>query len=112
MTRLTAILMGAALAGVLAVPAAAQDDKVKKGEALFAAQKCGVCHSVAGKGNKQHPLDGVGKTISADLARLWLVDPKAAEAKTGKHGKPAMRSYAKLPAEDLDALVAYVLSLK
>jgi len=106
------VVMGSVLSVFLAAPAAAQDAQIAKGEAAFAAQKCTVCHSVAGKGNKKFPLDGVGKTLTADVAKLWLVDPKAAEAKTGKVGKPAMRSYAKLPAEEIDALVAYMMSLK
>ncbi|MDP1568943.1 MAG: cytochrome c [Vicinamibacterales bacterium] len=105
-------VMGTALLGLLATPAAAQDAKVAKGEALYASQKCALCHAIDGKGNKKFPLDGVGKTATADLVKLWLTDPKAAEAKTGKAGKPAMRSFAKLAADEVDALVAYMLSLK
>jgi mono/diheme cytochrome c family protein len=93
-------------------PCAAQDPQVARGAALFAEQKCTICHSVDGKGNKKHPLDGAGKTLTADLVRLWLTDVKAAEAKTGKKSSPAMKSYAALPPADLDALVAFVLSLK
>jgi mono/diheme cytochrome c family protein len=105
-----------ALAGVLlaalAAPAAAQDAPVAQGEALFSAQRCPLCHQVAGQGNKKYPLDGVGKTITADVVRLWLTDPKAAEAKTGKSGTPKMKSYASLAEADVEALVAYVMSLK
>ena len=105
-----------ALAGVLlaalAAPAAAQDPKVAHGEELFTQQRCTLCHQVAGTGNKKNPLDGVGKTITADLVKLWLTDPKAAEAKTGKSGTPKMKSYASLSEADVEALVAYVMSLK
>lgn len=112
MRVLGAVLMGAAFVMLTAGAAAAQDARVAKGEALYAAQKCSLCHSVAGQGNKKFPLDGVGKTITADVAKLWLTDPKAAEAKTGKAGTPKMRSYAKLTADEMDAIVAYVMSLK
>jgi len=112
MNTLRMTVMGAALLGLLAAPAAAQDGKVAKGEALYASQKCAMCHAIEGKGNKKFPLDGVGKTATADIVTLWLIDPKAAEAKTGKAGKPAMRSYAKLTADEVDALVAYMISLK
>ncbi|MGE0040558.1 MAG: cytochrome c [Vicinamibacterales bacterium] len=105
------LMVAGALVGALAAPVAAQD-KVAQGEALFASQRCTLCHQVAGKGNKKNPLDGVGKTITADLVKLWLTDPKAAEAKTGKTGTPKMKSYASLSEADVDALVAYVLSLK
>ena len=92
-----------------ALPAAAQD---AKGEKLFADNKCSICHSVAGKGNVKHSLDGMGKKLTADVIKLWLTDPKAAEAKAGVKAMPPMKSFATLPAEDIDALVAYVLSLK
>jgi mono/diheme cytochrome c family protein len=105
-----------AIAGVLvalwAAPAAAQDANVAKGEQLFAAQKCSICHAVAGKGNAKHPLDGAGARLNAETIKLWLTDPKAAEAKSGKKAMPPMKSFASLPAADIDALVAYVLSLK
>jgi mono/diheme cytochrome c family protein len=110
--RLGLVVVGAGLLVPLGSPARAQDAKAAQGEALFAAQKCSVCHSIEGRGNKRFPLDGVGGSVSADMLRLWLVDPKAAEAKTGKAGTPKMRSYEKLPPGDLDALVAYLLSLK
>lgn len=95
-----------------ALPASAQNATVAKGEQLFAAQKCSICHAVAGKGNAKHPLDGAGTRLTADMAKLWLTDPKAAEAKAGKKAMPPMKSFASLPAADIDALVAYVMSLK
>jgi mono/diheme cytochrome c family protein len=94
-----------------AVPAFAQDAAVAKGATLFAAQKCNICHSVQGKGGKK-PLDGAGSRLDTATAKLWLTDPKAAEAKTGKKATPPMKSFATLPAADIDALVAYVMSLK
>lgn len=109
-------VMGAVAAGVLvlvwAVPAGAQASKTAQGEKVFAAQKCSLCHGIAGKGNQKHALDGVGKTITAEMAKLWLTDPKAAEAKAGKKAVPPMKSFASLPPDDLEALVAYLLSLK
>ncbi|MDH4066201.1 MAG: cytochrome c [Acidobacteriota bacterium] len=112
MRRTMQMLMAGAIVALWALPAAAQDAKVAKGEQLFAAQKCSICHAVAGKGNAKHPLDGAGARLSADVIKLWLTDPKAAEAKAGKKAMPPMKSFASLPAEDIDALTAYVLSLK
>jgi mono/diheme cytochrome c family protein len=108
----TAVAIGVALA--LPVAAAAQDAKlIKRGEEVYAAQKCQTCHSVAGKGKKQNPLDGVGKKLSTDEIRQWIVDPVAMTKKTGSKKKPPMQNkYGKLPAEDIDALVAYMASLK
>ena len=94
-----------------AAPAWAQG-AAEKGAAVYAAQKCATCHSIAGKGQAKGPLDGVGSKLSADELREWLVDPAAAAKKHNATRKPPMRAYAKLPKEDLDALVAYMGSLK
>jgi len=97
------------VAGVASV--AAQD--VAHGEKVYAAQKCSVCHSIGGKGNAKGALDGVGSKLSADDIRAWIVDPVAMTAKTKAPRKPVMPAkYKSLPKEDLDALVAYMVSLK
>jgi mono/diheme cytochrome c family protein len=101
----------AALIVMMPSQAAAQD--AKQGETVYNAQKCSVCHSVAGKGNKANPLDGVGAKHSAADIRAWIVDPVAMTAKTGSTKKPPMpKKWAALPAAELDALVAYMQSLK
>jgi mono/diheme cytochrome c family protein len=92
---------------------AAQDDAVKKGEQVYAAQKCSICHSIGGKGGKQSPLDGVGTKLTADEIRQWILKPTEMTAKTKSTKKPPMPDkYSKLPAADIDALVAYMQSLK
>ena len=111
MRRTLTMLTAGALMGVWAIPAFAQDAKVAKGAALFESNKCSICHSVQGKGGKK-PLDGAGTRLDAATAKLWLTDPKGAEAKTGKKAMPPMKNFSSLPQEDIDALVAYVLSLK
>lgn len=103
---------GAAVAGVLMASAAfAQDATVAKGEAIYAAQKCALCHSIGDKGNKKGPLDGVGSKLTAADIRLWMTDAKAMTVKANATRKPEMKSYT-LPKDDLDALVAYMMSLK
>jgi mono/diheme cytochrome c family protein len=101
------------LVGGAKSPASAGQDDVKKGEQVYAAQKCQQCHSVAGKGKKQNPLDGVGKKLSSDEIRQWIVDPVTMAKKAESKKKPPMQNkYSKLPAGDIDALVAYMASLK
>jgi mono/diheme cytochrome c family protein len=99
--------------GLAAPYAAAQDAAlVKKGMEVYAAQKCAMCHSIAGVGGKSSPLDGVGKK-PADELRQWIVDPAGMTAKSKSTKKPPMPNrYSKLPAADIDALVAYMQSLK
>jgi len=112
-SMLSAAAVGFALA-IAAPPAAAQDAaQIKKGQEVYAAQKCQTCHSIAGKGAKQNPLDGVGAKLSADDIRKWITDPADMTAKSKSTKKPPMpNKWAKLPAADLDALVAYLQSLK
>ena len=96
----------------LASGAFAQDAKVDKGRTLFTAQKCTLCHAAEGKGNKKGPLDGVGSKLSAAEINQWITDPKGKTAKTKAERKPAMKAYPNLSAADVDALVAYLSTLK
>jgi mono/diheme cytochrome c family protein len=93
--------------------AAAQDKAlIEKGMKVYADQKCSVCHSIAGVGNAKGPLDSVGLRLTADDVREWMIHPAEMTKKTNAPRKPLMRAYPSLPKEDLDALVAYMLSLK
>lgn len=84
---------------------------VEKGKAVYAANKCQSCHLVDGKGNKRFPLDGVGAKLSEADIRSWIVSPAEMEARLEKPSKIKMKAYKLAPA-DLDALVAYMQSLK
>lgn len=83
-----------------------------KGAAVFAAQKCSMCHSLDGKGQAKGPLDGVGTKLKADEIRQWIVTPAEMTAKANATRKPAMRAYPNLPKEDLDALVTFLAAKK
>jgi mono/diheme cytochrome c family protein len=95
-----------------AMPAAAQDAKIQRGQKVYTDQKCAVCHSVAGKGNQKGALDAVGDKLSAEEIRQWLINPREMTGKTKATRKPPMPAFAKLSEEDLDALIAYMQSLK
>jgi mono/diheme cytochrome c family protein len=104
------VLVSSALISLVTVGAAAAQDQAR-GAQVYAAQKCMVCHSIAGKGNAKGPLDAVGTKLSAADLQAWLVDAVGQAAKTKASRKPPMKNYA-LPKEDLDALVAYLATLK
>ena len=108
MTRIVFVALMLAFAGT----AAAQDAAtLEKGKQVYSAQKCQVCHSVAGVGNKRGALDEVGSKLKADEIRQWIVAAPEMTAKTKAERKPPMKPYT-LPKDELDALVAYVASLK
>ena len=101
-----------AVSGASLGAARADDTDPVAGEKVFAAQKCSLCHQVAGKGNKNGPLDGVGKKLTADEMRAWLTTPAEMATKHNATRKPPMKSFASLSKSDLDALVAYLQTLK
>jgi mono/diheme cytochrome c family protein len=96
--------------------ASAQDAKVAKGKQLFTDQKCTMCHSIAGQGNVKGPLDDVGSKLTADEIRQWITDPATMAEKSKAERKPPMSMMAAkfkaLPKDDVDALVAYLSTLK
>jgi mono/diheme cytochrome c family protein len=100
-----------ALGFIVMTAAAAAAQSADAGKKVYDAQKCGVCHSVAGVGNKKGPLEDAAAKLSADQIRQWIVDAPTMSAKTNATRKPPMKAYM-LPKEDVDALVAYIQSLK
>ena len=91
--------------------AEAQTGLVERGQAVYEDQKCRLCHAVAGKGNKKGPLDDVGARLTAEELKAWIVSAKEMAAKTDSTRKPAMKDYVTLSDDDVDALVAYLLTL-
>ena len=98
----------------LAVPAFAQD--AAKGKQVYdaATPKCKVCHAVGGEGNAKGSLDGVGAKLKADEIKAWMRTPKEMAEKAKADRKPPMPAYSKetISDADLEALTAYLLSLK
>ena len=101
---------------LLATPivASAQDAKaIDTGRRIYEREKCAVCHQVAGRGNSRFPLDGVGTRLSADDLRRWFTHTVEMEA--AKSRKPAIEMSSRkynFKGDDLNALVAYLRSLK
>ena len=88
-------------------------DAVARGRQAFIDSKCQVCHQIAGEGNKKGPaLDGVGAKLTPDQIRQWITNAPEMAAKAGSDRKPPMKAYTDFPKDKLDALVAYVSSLK
>jgi mono/diheme cytochrome c family protein len=110
MVRVRVVLVTVALAA----PAVAQD--AGKGKQVYdaATPKCKVCHSVAGEGNAKGSLDGVGGKLKSDEIKAWMRTPKEMTEKAKATRKPPMPPYPpeKMSDADLEALTAYLLSLK
>ena len=113
---LTRGLFVLSLAVVVLTPRASSSQdaaSIKRGAEIYAAQKCQMCHSIGGKGSKVSPLDGVGAKLTAADLRTWITEPVDMAAKAKSTKKPPMpKKWAALPPADVDALVAYMQSLK
>ena len=112
MKRFVTVTIAAVFAAV-ALPAvvSAQGDKIEAGKKVYAAQKCSTCHSIAGVGSKMAPLDGVGSKLTAAEIKAWITNPDPLTEKLATKPKIKMKKYT-LPDAELEALVAYVASLK
>ena len=107
------VVAALATIGMMAQAAAQDPAAIARGQEVYTAQKCQLCHAVAGKGNKTNPLDGVGAKLSADDLKQWILHPADMSAKAKSTKKPPMPAkYGGLPAADVEALVAYLQSLK
>jgi mono/diheme cytochrome c family protein len=105
------VMTGVMVLALVTGTAAAQDAKMKKGMQVFATQKCSQCHSIAGKGNAKGKMDDVGSKLTPEEIKEWIVDPVGMAAKNKKDRKPPMKKKA-LGADEVDALVAYLSTLK
>jgi mono/diheme cytochrome c family protein len=99
---------------VLASVASAQTVDPKKaaaGKKLFVATNCTMCHGAEGKGNQKLSLDGVNKKLTPVQIRQWITSPVEMTAKLPAKPLVPMKKF-ELKDADVDALVAYVTSLK
>jgi cytochrome c2 len=91
---------------VIGLIAYSAEGSASHGKEVYEAQKCRLCHSIAGVGNKNAPLDGVGAKLKAEEIAKWIKTPKEMKADA------KMKAYPNLPEQDLNDLVAYLLTLK
>ena len=96
----------------LSAGAAWAQSPIDRGMKVYTDQKCATCHAIAGKGNAKGALDDVGTRLTAQELHEWIVNPVEMTKKAKSERKPPMKSYASLAKEDVDALVAYMQSLK
>jgi len=75
-----------------------------QGREVYAAQKCSLCHSIAGSGGGE-ALDGVSTKLKPDDIKKRIKAPRDVKADSG------MKAYPNLPEKDLNNLVAYLMTL-
>ena len=120
-TGLLVLLLSAAFAAVQNPPVAtaaalgtsvAAEAVDARGRAVFDANDCARCHSIAGEGSPRSALDGVASRLWSEEIRHFVNADEAVQEELAPRAIAAKRPYAELPAAELDALVAYLASLK
>ncbi|MBE9535147.1 MAG: cytochrome c [Proteobacteria bacterium] len=97
---------------VLSEPDVEKQVLMAAGRRVFEAQRCARCHSIAGEGNPRNPLDGVGERRTVEAIRQWILAPAELKDQLPARSFQAKQAYRNQPPEDLDALVAYLQSLR
>jgi mono/diheme cytochrome c family protein len=106
------LLVGAGLIALTGLLAQAPE-QVDAGRKIYESEKCRTCHQIDGQGNRLFPLDGVGARLTADEIRRWFTH--TVEMENARPRRPAIRMSSRkynFSDTDLDALVAYLLTLK
>jgi mono/diheme cytochrome c family protein len=94
-------------------PAKPSPELLAAGRKVYDRERCLTCHQIAKHGNSRFPLDGVGTRLTPEQIRRWITHTSEMEDALPK--MPPVRMSAikyRLSAADLDALVAYLGSLK
>jgi mono/diheme cytochrome c family protein len=110
------VVMSGGVSGKVHAAQAPDRAKVAAGLRVYETQKCSTCHAIKGQGGKlSTALDGVGAKVSAVDLRKWFTNTTEMEAALPKKPAMTMSSYLKthkLTDGDIDAVVAYMESLK
>lgn len=104
--RWSGMIAALALVAFAMAPVAASDGEKEKGAKIYKDQKCSVCHKVGAAGGKMGPdLTKVGGTRNMAWLAKYLANPKD---ENPKNKMPPV----KVKGEDMEHLIAYLLSLK
>jgi len=85
---------------------------IERGRKVYAAQSCATCHAIAGSGNPRYPLDDVGDWHTAETIVPWILATEPAASNLSAGVVRRKQRYRSMPADDLTALVSYLISLR
>lgn len=103
---------GAAPDGGDAAPDGGDADALALGRQVYEQNGCAGCHAIAGTGSPRSPLDGVGSALTPAQIREWVIGGDSIAEDLSPRALRAKQAYRALTAEQLDALVAYLASLR
>ncbi len=86
--------------------------RIAAGRQVYQQHNCVRCHSIAGQGNPRNPLDGVASRYDVAELREWIIGGETLQDELPAYALRVKQSYREMPADDLDALLAYMQSLR
>jgi mono/diheme cytochrome c family protein len=91
---------------------ARRQELVAPGRTIYNEQHCSLCHSIDGTGNPRYPLDGVGARLDINEMQKWIIGANELEGQMPGRAFRMKQNYRELTPDELDALVAYMQSLR
>jgi cytochrome c553 len=83
-----------------------------RGRMVFDSAGCARCHSAGGVGSPRYPLDGIGSRRTAAQLRAWTQGADVLADSLPPSALRTKQAYRALKPADLDALIAFLQSLK
>lgn len=114
----TLVLLAVLAFGVLQNRPSSEDQNppdpaaIAAGMALYEAQGCALCHTIAGEGDGAYPLDGVGTRLNDAQVRHFIAPTPDIQSKFPGPMFEMKQAYHSLTDAELGALAAYVRSLR
>lgn len=87
-------------------------EQIEAGRQVYRQHNCARCHSIAGEGNPRNPLDTIGDRRSAEEIRDYIIGASHLKKILAERNLQQKQRYRSLPADELDALVIYMRSLR
>lgn len=89
-----------------------EPERIEAGKQVYQQQNCSRCHSIAGEGNPRNPLDNLGEKRSAEELRDYITGADRLQKTISERSLKLKQQYRLLPADELDALIVYMQSLR
>jgi len=86
--------------------------QIEAGRQVYQQLGCKRCHSIRGEGNPRNPLDGVGIKRTDEELHDWITGTDAIQGLVSGGVLKLKNENKVMPAQELDALLIYLKSLR
>jgi len=87
-------------------------ERIEAGRKVYEERGCAICHTIAGEGDNQYPLDGVGGRMNAAQLRDHIAPPDAMRPKFPEAVFEIKSDYRDMPDGEMNDLLEYLSSLR